>query len=158
MTDTTDNTPETFTAEQMREVRAEAAKWRKQLREVEAERDQLTQQVNDITAERDKAFGERDAAAAERDELKAAGELAGITREVAEANGIPAEALRGSTREELEAHAAVLKPVFAKANGPYVPTIGDRPETNVSSEAAFAAELFNSNSYTATHESAGGGT
>jgi len=48
--------------------------------------------------------------------------------EVAEATGVPAAALSGSTREEIEAHASVLKPFIQDANrGPVVPSAGDSP-------------------------------
>lgn len=136
---------QTFTAEQMAEVRAEAKAWRQKLRAAEAERDQLRTEVDELTTTSARTAEERDKAIAELDTLKTAGELAEATREIAAANGIPAEALRGSTREELEAHAAVLKPVFAKAEGPYAPRIGESPEHHTSEEAAFAAALFNSN-------------
>lgn len=132
----------TFTAEQMAEVRNEAKTWRKKLRDAEAERDQFRAQVDALTGERDKAAEERDAAVAERDALRQAGDLADMTREIATAHGVDAAVLRGSTREELEAHAEALKPVYAKANGPFAPTIGDRPEQTGTDAAAFAAELF----------------
>lgn len=48
--------------------------------------------------------------------------------EVAEATGVPAAALSGATREEIEAHASVLKPFIQDANrGPVVPSAGDSP-------------------------------
>ncbi len=134
---------ETFTAEQMSEVRNEAKTWRKKLRDAESELTQLREQVATITSERDHAVEERDTAIGERDTLKAAGELADLTSEIARKNGIPVEALRGSTREELEAHAEVLKPVYTKAHGVFVPTIGDTPGKTNDSLAEFAADLFN---------------
>lgn len=139
----TTDTTETFTAEQMSEVRNEAKTWRKKLRDAESELADLREQVSSITAERDKAVEERDTAIGERDQLKTAGELAEITREVATASGVPTEVLRGNTREELEAHAEVLKPVYAKAHGSYVPTIGETPGKTNDSLADFAADLFN---------------
>lgn len=57
---------ETFTAEQMSEVRNEAKTWRKKLRDAESELADLRKQVDTITGERDKAVEERDAAG-ERD-------------------------------------------------------------------------------------------
>lgn len=134
---------ETFTAEQMSEVRNEAKTWRKKLRDTESELAQLREQVATITSERDHAVEERDTITGERDALKAAGELAELTNEIARKNGIPVEALRGSTREELEAHAEVLKPVYTKAHGAFIPTIGDTPGNTNDSLAEFAAGLFN---------------
>lgn len=51
--------------------------------------------------------------------------------EVAEQSGVPAAVLRGSTLEEIQAHADALKPAFVKAAEPKpvlaVPTIGESP-------------------------------
>ena len=47
--------------------------------------------------------------------------------EVAEATGVPAAALRGSTKEEIEAHAATLSTLIANPQaprGPLVPSEG----------------------------------
>jgi len=59
--------------------------------------------------------------------------------EVAKATGVPADVLRGSTKEDFEAHAAVLKPLVTGA-GPVIPTQGDQPisSTHPSEKAAFA--------------------
>ena len=73
-------------------------------------------------------------------------ERAALVSEVAEAKGVPASALRGSTREELEAHAddiaALIKPA-----GPVIPgqertpsKVGDDPLRE------FTRNLFNANS------------
>lgn len=48
--------------------------------------------------------------------------------EVAKATGVPAAALRGSTKEDFEAHAAELKPLIT-GSGPVIPTQGNQPET-----------------------------
>ena len=47
-------------------------------------------------------------------------ERATLVSEVATAKGVPASALRGSTREELEAHAEVLAELI-KPSGPVIP-------------------------------------
>lgn len=47
--------------------------------------------------------------------------------EVAKATGVPAAALRGSTKEEFEAHAETLKP-FLTGVSPVIPTQGDQPD------------------------------
>lgn len=60
-------------------------------------------------------------------------QIAAWKAEVAEATGVPAAALAGSTREELEAHAATLKPLITPTDekkgaiGPYVPPEGSAP-------------------------------
>jgi septal ring factor EnvC (AmiA/AmiB activator) len=63
-------------------------------------------------------------------EYEEAAQVAKWKAEVAEAAGVPAEALAGSTREEIEAHAEVLKKLIVPADGkkgaigPYVPSEG----------------------------------
>lgn len=47
--------------------------------------------------------------------------------EVAAATGVPADALRGSTKEDFEAHAAVLKPLVT-GSGPVIPSQGETPQ------------------------------
>jgi hypothetical protein len=63
--------------------------------------------------------------------------------EIATAAGLPADVLRGSTREEIEAHAEILKPLLAAMNrGPFVPSPGAIPDTPITDDAAFARSLF----------------
>lgn len=52
-------------------------------------------------------------------------------QEVAEATGVPAAVLAGSTKEEIEAHAESLKPLITPSAQPAaaaVPTIGNQPD------------------------------
>jgi hypothetical protein len=62
-------------------------------------------------------------------------QMATWAAEVSEATGIPAKALRGTTKEELEAHAETLKELYPKDDGkpgakqppaPVVPGIGEK--------------------------------
>lgn len=48
--------------------------------------------------------------------------------DVAKEKGVPAAALRGSTKEELEAHADELKPLITASRGPVIPGQGVVPE------------------------------
>lgn len=50
-------------------------------------------------------------------------------QEVSKATGIPADVLRGSTKEEMEAHAEALKPHFAKDAAPVVNSDGFAPKS-----------------------------
>lgn len=68
----------------------------------------------------EKAEGERNALQAEKDKSSWASE-------VAKATGVPAEVLRGSTKEEMEAHAEALKPHFSKSAAPVVGSDGFAP-------------------------------
>ena len=61
--------------------------------------------------------------------------------EVAKAAGVPEKALRGSTKEELEAHASELKPLITASRGPVIPGQGDVPETKANPAAAADREF-----------------
>lgn len=100
-----------------------------------ADYDDLKQRVDTITAEKASVEQERDAAITRADEAEAKvgefeseKEIAQIRQDVAKTAGVPAAALRGSTKEELEAHAAELKPLLTVHNGPVIPNQGDTPE------------------------------
>ncbi len=84
----------------------------------EAQKSELEKAV----ARAEKAEGELSKAAAER-------EVQTWRDEVAKDKGVPADVLRGTTKEELEAHADALKSVITPekkgAAGPYVPPKGD---------------------------------
>lgn len=64
--------------------------------------------------------------------------------EVATATGIPAAALAGSTKEEIEAHAETLKSLIPKKpGGPVVPGAGDTPSPKpADDERGFLRDLF----------------
>lgn len=124
-----------FTSEQIAELRSEAKSWRKKLRDAEAQVEALHAQVEELT-------GERDTAVQEAQTLRGKVELDDLTRQVAAEHGLPVELLRGTTRDELEAHANQLEPVYAKAFGEHIPNVGERPKSNVSELAEFANELF----------------
>lgn len=67
-----------------------------------------------------------------------------LLTEVSTATGVPASALRGNTREELEAHAAALAELI-KPSGPVIPGQEKAP-TKIpdSPNAEFARKLFGS--------------
>lgn len=116
----------TFTQE---EVNALMGKTRKEERAKFANYDQYKAAADELAklkekdkTELQKATERAEAAEAELAERKAADAAAQAAREVAKATGVPAEALRGATREEIEAHAEVLKPFFAKGAAPVVQT------------------------------------
>ena len=76
-------------------------------------------------------------------EHEAQQQRAALSAEVSAATGVPADVLRGDTREDLEAHAAQLKALITADTGPRVPNPGKTPENKpVSDEAAFAREFF----------------
>lgn len=71
-------------------------------------------------------------------------QIAAWKAEVAEATGVPAAALAGSTKEEIEAHAETLKPLIAQtARGPVVQSQGEHPNaTNHSTGLGAFVEAF----------------
>lgn len=113
--------------------KVEARKWEQRAKEnsdaaarlAEFEEAQKTQQQRDAEA---LAESQRKVA-----EYELRDQIAVWAGEVAEATGVPAAALRGSTKEDLEAHAATLKPLIGTPatpptpGDPPVPTIGQTP-------------------------------
>lgn len=146
MTDQENTTeqPVSFTAEQMKAANDEAKGWRLKLRDAEKQVEELTTQLAAATEKAEQLTTANSDLTAQLDGIAKEQELRAIVAEVAEKAGVPVDALRGSTREELEAHAAVLQPVFRKANGPFVPTIGDVPSKNINENEQFVRELFGS--------------
>lgn len=74
-------------------------------------------------------------------------ELAKVREDVAKEAGVPATALRGSSKEEFEAHAAELKPLLTGHLGPVIPSQGDFPDhpaTDQADERAAVRTLFGS--------------
>lgn len=80
----------------------------------------------------EKAEGERNALQAEKDRNSWA-------QEVSKATGVPADVLRGATKEEMEAHAESLKPHFSGNAAPVVNSDGFAPAAGA---AATNAERF----------------
>ena len=118
--------------------KAEARKWEERSKGNKTALDELTAKFQEAEAARNELATKLQAVEQEK-------ERAALVSEVAEAKGVPASALRGSTREELEAHAdditALIKPA-----GPVIPgqertpsKVGDDPLRE------FTRNLFNAN-------------
>lgn len=120
-----------------------------------ADYDDIKAQVEVLAKERDEATAKAEKALADYTQLETSQreaeekaererELGQWRDEVARESGLPADLLAGSTREELEAHAAKLKPHFS--NGPRVPDPGRTPERSTAKDAELNAvrELFGS--------------
>lgn len=60
-------------------------------------------------------------------------------REIASAAGVPADVLRGNTREEIEAHAQALQAAFEK---PSAPVVGSDGNFNNAQKAKTKSQLF----------------
>ena len=75
-------------------------------------------------------------------EFEAKEEQSKLIAEVAKETGVPADALRGTTKDELEAHAEVLKSLV-KSTGPVIPGQEKRPQkVEDSDEKKVIRELF----------------
>lgn len=84
-----------------------------------------------------------DDALKELGELKAANEVRGWKDEVAEVTGVPANLLRGSTKEEIEAHAKEIAAVIAPPSAPVVESDGKQPsKPKADPYAEMASGLF----------------
>ena len=83
--------------------------------------------LDELTAKHELAAAEKADLAKKLQDYEAEKERATLVAEIADANKVPASALRGSTREELEAHAAVLAELI-KPSGPVVPGQERAPE------------------------------
>ena len=109
-----------------------------------ADYDQLkadSEKLGSVVAERDDYTSQLDAAKAELATYKASEERRSWAEEVAKEKGVPAEALRGETKEEMEAHADTLKKYMGSA--PVVSGDGKSPSTpaKTSTRDQFAAAL-----------------
>lgn len=95
-----------------------------------------------------KAAASKLAEAEERlSQIDAQAALDKIRNDVAQETGVPAELLRGSTKDELTAHASALAEVLkARPSVPVIPTQGATPSVSEADSArrAFAQELFGS--------------
>lgn len=92
--------------------------------------------VADATARAEAAEGKVSAFESEK-------QVAAWRSEVAKTSGVPESALRGSTKEEFEAHASELKPLLTASRAPVIPTQGDEPpKPQASEEREFVRSLF----------------
>ena len=98
--------------------------------------------LDELTAKHELTAAEKSELATKLQTYEAEKERATLVSEVAEAAKVPASALRGNTREELEAHAAVLAELI-KPSGPVIPGQELTPE-NVGDDSLreFSRRLF----------------
>lgn len=83
------------------------------------------------------------AAAAKVESYEREAAHAALVREVAKETGVPADLLRGSTREEMVTHGkALAEYLTARSTTPVIPNIGAAPEAKQSTEQAFVRMLF----------------
>lgn len=105
--------PTTETPAQEPDWKALARKWETQSKANKTALDDLTGKFTAAETERAKLAETVQTYESEK-------ERAALVSEVSEAEGVPSSALRGNTREELEAHAKVLAELI-KPTGPVIP-------------------------------------
>lgn len=133
-------------AEEARTAKADLAVFTDQVTAFEADITKLTEANAELTtraetAEKTVAEHAEAVEKAAKEETEAA-EREALLKEVAETAGVPAAALRGTTREELLAHAETLKPLITGV-GTVIPNQGDTPERAAESEArTTVSQLF----------------
>lgn len=95
-----------------------------------------------VVAERDDYKSQLDTANAELATLRASEQKRVWASEVAQETGVPADVLRGETKEEMEAHAKTLEK-YVKVSAPVVSGDGRSPnaQTAVTARDQFAAAL-----------------
>ena len=91
-------------------VRERADRLNKQKRELSSENKELSEQVKTLTEQ--------------LEEIKSREHLRELVKKVSDETGVPAELLRGSTEEELVAHAESLNAYIARPSAPYVGSDG----------------------------------
>jgi alanyl-tRNA synthetase len=95
------------------ELKAKAAEYDKQVEASKTELQKLQERAEKAEA--------RAAAFEQAEQVKA------WKQEVSKETGIPADALEGTTKEDIAAHAERLKPYFKKGAAPVVPGDGEKP-------------------------------
>ena len=80
-----------------------------------------------VTQERDAAVTRAETAEKSVAEFEGKEQVSKWRTEVAEATGVPAGILRGTTKEDFEAHAAELKPLLTAQESPVLPNQGKTP-------------------------------
>jgi hypothetical protein len=122
-------------AQETTDWKAEARKWEERAKGNKTALDELTAK-HELTATENADLAKK------LQTYEAEKERASLVSEIAEANKVPASALRGSTREELEAHAAVLAELI-KPSGPVIPGQERAPEkVGDDSLREFTRQLF----------------
>ncbi len=143
-------TPATEPASKDTDWVAEARKWEARskanaakARENEGAAQRLTELENASKTELQKALDRADAAEKRVKQYETEQQVAAWKTDVAEKAGIPARLLRGTSLEELQAHADEIKTELgATKRGPFVPTPGAIPSTPANENELFARQLF----------------
>lgn len=143
--DSTEVSDKKFDEAYVKELRAEAAKYRTQAKENAEAAKRLADLEESNKTEQQKQAERLEAAEKRLAEYERREKVAGWVSEVSKETGVPAEALRGDSYEEIQSHAESLKSFITPPRGAgYVPgsgTGGERaPERSVGSGRERARE------------------
>ena len=134
---------------------AEARKWEQRAKDNKDAADRLAQLEEASKSDVQKALDRAVKAEKERDDLKAAEQarkdqadhdeqVKKWAEAAAKKTGVPANALKGNTEEEIKAHAELLASLMPRKG--YVPNEGERPQGDGNSELrSFTRQLFHPN-------------
>lgn len=118
--------------------KAEARKWEARSKDNKTELDSLTEKLTALESQNGELVGKVTAFESERDHAQ-------LVAKIAESEGVPATALRGTTEEELTAHAASLKEAF-KPSAPVIPGQAKTPGVSLADPNREAVKkLFGNN-------------
>lgn len=115
--------------------KAESRKWEQRAKENKAAAERLAEIEEASKTEAQKQAERTAELEAKVKEYETREQIAAWKAEVSKETGVPAVALAGSTKEEIEAHAATLKPLIGQATPTtdpppaVVPTVGKTPGT-----------------------------
>lgn len=142
MSETPNPDPSETARAELEQWKAESRKWESRAKENKAQIDALQKQLEEsqthasqletqVTELNEKVTG-----------FEQEKELAALIKDVAKAKGVPAEALKGTTEDELNAHADVLKTIL-QPSAPVIDGQAKSPdETPVDPMREFARNLF----------------
>lgn len=123
--------PKTFDESYVKKLREEAAKYRTQAKENAEAAERLSEIEESQKSEAQRQAEALEATQAELAAYKQREQVQSWASEVSKESGVPASALRGSSLEEIQAHAEELKSLItpdSKPSGSAVPSISKSPE------------------------------
>lgn len=134
-----DGTEPTDWEAKYKEALGHSRDWEKKAKANKAAADELEKLKESQMSETEKAAKRTRELEAQVAAYKAKEQQAEWKKQVSAATGIPAEALRGSTLEEIQAHAGILKPLMHPAPKlPNVPNPAQHPDGKTADERAKA--------------------
>ena len=120
--------------------KAEARKWEARAKENKSKADKLDEIEEASKTALEKATERAQKAENQVKAYKQEAQRKQWLEEVSSETGLPASVLRGSTREEIEAHAQILKPYFEKPSAPIVEN--DNMKSNTASAGKSKADAL----------------